>query len=603
MLVFLIYACLAAVISMVFLSSLDLGRTVKALLTIAIGVLVGLLGWGAMPTINPGFPGFWWFLLSILAFCWGLPGIIAFCTDEELSARNKGFLLGLAVFFLIWIIWLFFSTSPAFHASNYQKLIGDPMESRFNEDVSPVDINRIRQVDEKLAKLLADQRLGEIPGLGSRVSVGEMNIQIINGEFEIIDGTGRERVLTFDNDLVWAGPLVHSGVFKQWSHGTTPGYVIVSAIDPGNVHLVTAVKSVSESSDEPANPRMGAVSGSEFEKIALRFMAKGAYFDSNLRRHLYTNGYFSAGITDLTFEIRDDGRPFFVATRFVKKVGFSGDDAIGVIVVDPQTGAVQEYSMDDVPKWIDRIQPEGIVRDQLDWHGKLIHGWFNSFIGREDVKKTTPGMSLVFAADGRSYWYTGMQSAGADKSTVGFFLVDTKTKDSFWYQISGATETAAKEAAESAPSVREAGFKATNPILYSVIGEPTYFMTLKGDDGLVKMFALVNVRNYQVLGVGRSVAATLRDYQAALISAGSSLDVDDLVKTVVIEAVVWDIAVEDGFYYLLLEGHKGKEFYAGAALSSELKWTRPGHKVTLEVQEGEGSSISIIKFSNKDIDL
>ncbi len=102
------------------------------------------------------------------------------------------------------------------------------------------------------------------------------------------------------------------------------------------------------------------------------------------------------------------------------------------------------------------------------------------------------------------------------------------------------------------------------------------------------MYTLVNARNYQVLGIGRSTALDLRDYQIALINYGRSLDVDNLVQHRKIEAVVKGIAFKEGFYYFLLEDYQGKEFYASSALSPELKWTQVGHSIIIEVQEGGG---------------
>ncbi len=588
------YAIVCGLVLLVPLLFLKVEKTTAGIVSVIGGLFLGWLGWLLMPVINPLFPSFWVFVIVLMA----IVGVVSYFDTD-----NAWCLAGIAIFFVIVLLGSLVATSPAFHATKYRGLMTTPTESRFIEDVSPVDINQVRQVDGDLAMLLAEKRLGEMPGLGSRVAVGTMYIQVINGTFDILDGRGQEYRLELKNELFWAGPLIHSGVFKQLSHGTTPGYMLVSATDPGKAYLVTAIRSSSEGHEEEQVSRMGDTPEG-FQDISLRFMAD-AYFGSKLRRHLHTNGYFSKGMADLTFEVRDDGMPFYVVTEFVKRVGLSGNEAVGTIIINPQTGEIKRYSIKGTPKWVDRIQPESFVRSQLDWQGRYIKGWLNSFLGREDVRKTTPGMSLVYGADGKAYWYTGIQSAGADEATMGFVLVDTRTKESRWYQISGATEEAVKRVVESAPSVREAEYQATNPILYNVNGVPTYFMTLKGDDGLVKMYGLVNVHSYQIVGVGRSVGSALRDYRRALIEDGQSLSVDDLVTERVIEAIVKNVAHENGFYYFLLEGEesKGKEFEASAALSPQLKWTEPGDKVVMEIQDGEEKTVPIVSFSNLDIDF
>ncbi|MDX1535157.1 MAG: sulfite exporter TauE/SafE family protein [Candidatus Spechtbacterales bacterium] len=570
--------------------------------SIFFGLFAGFSGWLFLPTLNFWFIAPWFFLFFII-----MGAIIVSVIYTEKMPDPQVYIaitvvLGIAVFPT-------FTSWSALHASDYHELMPEPVTSRFADDVSPVDIRQIRIVDQELAHRLGEKRLGEIPGLGSRVELGTMNIQLIDGCFDILDGRENTRSLCLDDALFWAGPLKHSGVNKQWTFGHTPGYVLVSATNMSDIYMVTAVRSVDEEStdsNDEANPRMGnsdTLSTGEFDNLELRYFPDGGYFDKYLLRHLRTHGYMSEGLTDFTFEVSNDGNPYWVVTKYVHRVGFSGSDAVGVLVVDAQTGDINEYSVDNAPEWIDRIQPEELVREQLNDQGKFVHGWMNSWWGKRDLRTTTEGMSLVYGADGKSYWYTGVQSAGADEGTMGFMLVDTRTKEPRWYQIAGATETAARASAENAPGAREAEYSATNPILYNVGGVPTYFMTLKGDDGLVKMFAFVSVQNYETLGVGRSLSSALRNYQSALSSQGQDLSADDLVDRVQIEAVVADVAIEEGFYYIRLEGINDKEFYGSSVVSPELKWTRPGDTVVLTYDESGQSSVLIVRFNNTGLNI
>jgi hypothetical protein len=152
--------------------------------------------------------------------------------------------------------------------------------------------------------------------------------------------------------------------------------------------------------------------------------------------------------------------------------------------------------------------------------------------------------------------------------------------------------------AENAPGVREAQYQATSPILYNVGGVPTYFMTLKGGDGLVKMNAFVSVQNYETFGIGDNIPETLRNYRDALTRQGQGMVIDDLAQRQRVEALVGGIAVEDGFYYLLLDGREGDEFIGSSAISPELKWTNEGDRVVVEFDEGLENPISIARFDN-----
>lgn len=593
---FFIYGGLAALITFFLLSFEGIKhnrtRVSASGLTFA---LFGLCGWLFMPVFRWNFAGNW--LLLIL-----LGVVLTFMLQwSRIGQESKPLLTACAAPALVGLFVLVLvqpaSTWSMFHASSYHALLGEPRVSVFDEDVSPVSIDRVRRVDQRLARNLGSKRIEEQPGLGSRVALGRMNIQTLNGCFGIQDGSGSKQALCFENDLVWVGPLVHAGFIKWFTNHNTPGYVLVSATDPTQVYLVTAIAGARTKAAPRAVAEMdGSQTRSEFTPLELRYLNAGGYWGDYVMRHVRTSGYASAGLTDYSFEIDNDGRPFWVITRYERTIGFSGADTRGVLVVDALTGQINSHTVSDAPAWIDRIQPEQLVRRQLNYRGAYIHGFWNALFSKRDVVQTTPGMSLVYGADGRPYWYSGIQSAGSDKGTNSFVLVDARTKEARRYMIAGANEAAARASAENSPGVREAGFKGTNPILYNISTEPTYFLTLKGDDGLVKMFAFVSVRNYETTGVGRSVASALRDYQNALIREGSGIDLQDTATQVRIEAAVTEVVQVDDTFYLLLEGWDDAEFYGTNDVSPELKWARPGQTVTVIVRQGELRSMQLYAF-------
>ncbi|MFO0511922.1 MAG: hypothetical protein ACK51K_14795 [Gammaproteobacteria bacterium] len=575
---FLIYGVIGAILAGVASFAVNRSLAASAQIAVFAFLVLGLAGWFLLPTLAWNFAGTWLFAVTATAIGaglgWAFPG----------KKRWAGSILPFVIA-LIGLVSAFATTAPMFHAADYRKLLGPVTESRFTDDVSPVDIRQIRIVDGDLAHNIGQKRLGEIPGLGSRVELGDMNIQVLDGCFTIREYDGSVKELCFEDEFIWAGPLVHDSLFRWLSHDVTPGYVLVSATDPSKVYMVTSVA-----------PK-GAGDG-----LRLRYLRDGAYFGDLLRRHLLSEGLLSAGLTGGAFEIRDDGRPFWVVTRYAKRIGFAGEEPVGVVVVDAQTGAIEEFDIASAPAWVDRIQPKDMVIEQLDDWGKYVRGWWNSRFARLDVIETTPGISLVYGADGRTHWYTGMQSAGADDGTVGFVMVDTRTKKVRWYRMPGATETAARLAAESARGVREAGFQGTFPVLYNIGGIPTYLTTLKGDDGLVKMFGFVSAQNLMVAGVDSTLQNALRNYQNSLQQQGRALIADDVVEQQRLEAEVLAIARERRgdveYYYLILKGREDTEFYAAPELSPELKWTRVGDTVAIGFDAGKTRSVLIDAFDN-----
>jgi hypothetical protein len=552
--IFIIIAVVMAVIS---------GVISRNIIAAAISFILGwLFSWLFLPTSLFGFYG-----MPFLLFASGAIGLIAVAivSEYESDRDNWGISSGLivvcvGVFFLVVVPFL--TSFSGLHYGSYRSLI-QPEEGEFASDIAPLDNSMIRTVDQGLARKLADKKLGEDPGLGSRVEVGSLNIQEYKGQ------------------LWWVGPLNHSGFFKWWNKlEGTPGYVMVSAHDERDVRLV--------------------LRDGKGDAMALKHNA-GAYWGDKPDRYLYEHGYAAVPFTDRTFEIRDsDGRPFWVYTRYEKKVGYAGLDAIGVILLDVQTGEITKHSIDDAPEWVDRIQPEDFVVTQLNDNGKFQKGWWNSWLAQEGVIKTTPGMSIVYGKDGEKYFYTGMTSAGADDGTIGFVLVNTRTKEAKRYLQAGATETAAMRSAQGA--VQEKGYCATFPVFYSVDGIPSYFLTLKDAEGLVKAYAWVNVEDYNTLGIGMnsSLMEAERSYKRALRTKGTSTSLSATANRKEVSSVVlrtemnWNTLTR----YLVLVDVRDRAFVIPADLSSEVIMTREGDQVYIDYEENGLALVDVLSFDN-----
>ncbi|EPZ62292.1 putative membrane protein [[Clostridium] sordellii ATCC 9714] len=308
--------------------------------------------------------------------------------EKTSRAAKTNFTIAMALIAYIIVI-PFITSSPIIHSKAYRNLLGDVKESNFAKDVSPVSVNDIRLVDEEMAMKLGDKKIGEVPAIGSVSKLGKFHIQNIDGE------------------LYWVAPLVHRDIIKWVTNMSgTSGYVMVSASNPQDVRLVQEV---------------------DGKPIKIVYQPD-AYLHQDLRRHMYLKGYVNVGMTDFTLEIDDKGKPYWIVTLYENAVGYEGKNAIGIATVDTQSGEVKSYDIKDAPKWIDRIQPQEFVTEQINDWGTYINGFLNSVISEKGVLVATEGTSLVYGEDGKSYWYTGITSAGADDSTIGFMLVDTRSK-------------------------------------------------------------------------------------------------------------------------------------------------------------------------------
>jgi hypothetical protein len=533
-------------------------RLLLLLLTLFIGIYFFL------PVLNYGFYGLGLLLLFALLLT------VVFFTNFSVNPKSKQIVASgkigkimspILVIILLYLTVLPLVTSlPMFHAGTYQKLIGNVKAGKeLTTHIAPISLDKIRVVDESLAYLLGEKIIGSQPALGSQVEIGDFTIQKVKDE------------------LYWVAPLLHTGFFKWYANSEgTPGYVMVSATNERDVRLVTTLNN---------------------QPMKIKYQP-AAYFGSRIDRHVYFNGYMTTGITGFKFEIDDTGKPYWIVTTYDKKIGFSGSDATGVLSIDAQTGEIKEYSLTTTPAWIDRIQPISFIEEQLNDWGEFVNGYFNW--SNADKLEITEGLTLVYGKNQKSYWYTGLSSVGKDESTVGFVLVDTRTKETTYYKQSGATEYAAQRSAEG--KVQEKGYQASTPIPYIINNIPTYVMTLKDSGGLVKMFAMVSINDYTIVGVGNTMRETLMSYKNVYNMADNTIGTKSVTQKEVLQGVVsriqTDVKNGNSFYYFTVKNQKDI-FVGSSQLSNQLPVTIVGDSIEISFDREQEEVIDISSFKNK----
>ncbi|MDY2630249.1 MAG: cell shape-determining protein [Clostridium sp.] len=445
--------------------------------------------------------------------------------------------------------------SPIFNYKAHRGLIGKVEEVEFSNEIQHIDLKQLPTIDKEVAYKLADKKLGEIPSLGSQVTIGDLTLQSIKGQ------------------LYYVAPLEHSSLFKWFTNRKgTSGYIKVSATNQSDVQLVTELNG---------------------KDIKIKYL-DSAYLFSDLHRAAYLRD-MKAGHTDFTFELDDEGNPYWVITRYDNAIGITEEKAIGVLVLDAQTGKSNIYGIEDAPDWIDRIQPDRYIRNYIDKWGELVHGVFN--FSDKDKLTSTKGMNLIFNND-TCYYYTGVTSVGNDEGLVGFMLTNTRTGETNMYKTSGATETASMKSAEG--KVQQYGYTATLPYLINIQNEPTYFMTLKDSNGLVKQYAMVNVKNYNIVGVGDSLQSTLNKYLEGLTNTNISLEGSNSEEILEGEIERIGLLVKDGtsIYDIKIKG-QDNIFTVSTETSREVALSSTGDKVRIKyIKVGDGKYILTNSFEN-----
>ena len=426
----------------------------------------------------------------------------------------------------------------------------------FSEDFDLVTFGKIPLVDYETASQLGDKQLGKVQGLGSQYN--------INADYTLV---------TAMDKLYRVSPLEYQDLYKWFQNRSTgiPGYVRVNVNDLNDVKLIELTQGI-------------------------RY-APSAFFQEDLMRHVRF-AYRTEILSDFSFEIDESGHPYYVISVIEPQIGFfSGWDAVGVIVVDAVSGDMIKYGLDDVPAWIDRVQPTDLAWYQIDNWGYYVNGFFNTLFGRKDVIQTTDGFNFV-VIDGQVHVYSGMTSVGADRSIVGFALINLRTKAATYYQVGGAYEYSAMSSAQG--QVQDLGYSATFPVLLNFEGEPTYFMSLKDNEGLIKQYAMVSVTDYSVVGVGNSVEAVKTVYRQRLVEAGI-LEAPEITTTtleVTITRIASAIVGGQSTYYLTV-AEDPRLFVVDVNLSPEIVLSQVGDSVKLTIKtDVPGITITVLGFDN-----
>ena len=540
----------------------------KAWIFLVITLLVLLYVFVEAPTLSPLYLDgavFWAVLITIYVGLNALMKIGEFSFDAEktqpgqvpfsFSTRQKFPKLSAVIIAVPWIliVAVMVLCSVFFQWKVYRDQLGEPEIKKFDNEVQAIDVAQIPIVDENLALQLAQKKLGERPALGSQVALYSATIQMVDGE------------------LVWVVPLYHSGFFKWLTNlSGTPGYIVVSATNTNDVRYVEGYK--------------------------IKYHP-GSYLLFDITRKVRFGPGLMTGITDYSFELDDEGQPYWAISTYKNSRGFSLPEADGIILLNATTGQMDRYGMDEVPEWVDRVQPEDFVLTQIANRGNYVHGIFN--FANKDKYRPSEGHNIVYN-NGRCYLFTGLTSVGADDSAIGFIMVDMVTKEPIMYEMSGATEEAAQRSAEG--RVQDLKYRATFPIILNIDSQPTYFMTLKDNIGLIKQYAFVSVTNYSTVGTGESVSAAMRDYENKLRSDGVTTIgklggvVEQLEGTIL--RISGEYSGGNTVYKFLLSEKPDILFIAESTAGAELALTQPNDKIQVEYSLSSDGTAEVTSFDN-----
>lgn len=498
----------------------------KIIAVLLLAAALFLYYYAALPAINIHSIETWWFIfigLLIISVLLSLHSLkkekkkfkklsdfSGFMHWKNLGMGKFAFLLT-GIMLLVLIIGTILS-SPIVNAKKYQQLM-TVEERNFTDDITQADFNTIPILDKDSAALLGDRKMGSMVDMVSQFEVSSDYTQI-----------------NVNNRPVRVTPLAYANTIKWLTNQSSgiPAYIKIDMAtqDTECVKLSEPIK-----------------------------YSKSEHFNRNIYRHLRFQ--FPTYIFDdqIFFEIDDNGTPYWICPVKKFNIGLFGGQTIGkVVICNAIDGSSTVYDVADVPEWIDKVYRAELLMELYDYSGTLKHGFFNSVLGQRDCLRTTNGYNYIALND--DVWvYSGVTSVSGDQSNVGFVLINQRTMETRFYKIEGATEESAMSSAEG--QVQNLGYRATFPLLLNIANEPTYFMALKDDAGLVKKYAMVNIQKYQWVATGDTIKSCEKAYSELLANNGISASDTGLSEEISgkIKNMMPIIIEGNSHIYLSLEGN------------------------------------------------
>lgn len=458
----------------------------KAVAFVVVAAIAALYYYIELPAINIHSPGFWKFIIFVMLIVtvevWlmnhrkaagggryrGNISAKEFFSDFKTQAGSVLFKTAFVCTVILVVLYVAGNilSSPVINASKYQQLL--KVETRnFTDDIKEVSYDKIPLLDKDSASIIGTRVMGTMVDMVSQYEVDDMYSQINYKEKPV-----RVTPLRYGNLIKW---------FTNHKNGI-PAYIRIDMTtqEAECVRLTEGIK-----------------------------YSKSDHFSRYIYRHLRF-AYPTYIFDDINFEIDDNGTPYWVCPVKKYNIGLFGGQTVGrVVLCNAVTGEMTDYSVDEVPTWVDKVYSAELLINLYDYNGSLKHGFINSVLSQKDCLKTTDGYNYIALED--DVWvYTGITSVGQDNSNVGFVLMNQRTMETRYYEVSGAEEYSAMDSAKG--RVQNLGYTATFPLIINISGQPTYFMALKDGAGLVKSYAMLNIEKYQNVAIGDSVLQCESNY-------------------------------------------------------------------------------------------
>lgn len=535
-------------------------KGLKAVAFVVVAAIAALYYYIELPAINIHSPGFWKFIIFVMLIVtvevWlmnhrkaagggryrGNISAKEFFSDFKTQAGSVLFKTAFVCTVILVVLYVAGNilSSPVINASKYQQLL--KVETRnFTDDIKEVSYDKIPLLDKDSASIIGTRVMGTMVDMVSQYEVDDMYSQINYKEKPV-----RVTPLRYGNLIKW---------FTNHKNGI-PAYIRIDMTtqEAECVRLTEGIK-----------------------------YSKSDHFSRYIYRHLRF-AYPTYIFDDINFEIDDNGTPYWVCPVKKYNIGLFGGQTVGrVVLCNAVTGEMTDYSVDEVPTWVDKVYSAELLIGLYDYNGSLKHGFINSVLSQKDCLKTTDGYNYIALED--DVWvYTGITSVGQDNSNVGFVLMNQRTMETRYYEVSGAEEYSAMDSAKG--RVQNLGYTATFPLIINISGQPTYFMALKDGAGLVKSYAMLNIEKYQNVAIGDSVLQCESNYIKLLKDNGiveeQQLEVKETKKVKDIISKIMPVVIDGNTHMYIMLSQSDSIYDVDVSKYVDIIKYSEGMEITLE---------------------
>lgn len=542
------------------------------IITLMIGVAIATLNWWLFSPAMTIHSMFWivHLLLLMVVECF----VLAFEDAEALLSKA----ISLSV--MIGTVWfmLMFVGSPLISARTYYQVRNEELkieEKAFEQVMQIDDMQNLTLMSTKSAQVYGSRTLGTLKD----ETIVSQN-QVSNDYYTVASDKGTMKI----------SPLEYASVFKALKKQGIYGYVTVDTTD---VEQASA----------------------KFVKTEPFKYAPSAVWHYDLKRTIHRS-FPTAILSSSHMELDDKGDIQWITTVVKPQVGLWGCESVtGIIVTDPYTGESQQFGLDEIPSWVQRVYDGEYIATCYDQMSAYKKGFANSLFAQEGVTMVSvtsikdedgndtssePNYGYV-NIDGKLYIYTGITSANSeDDSNKGFILTDTVNGKTIRLTVDAesiCSESGSMKAAEG--EVANYGYKASFPSLVNLQGVPSYVLALTDDSYIIKRYAVVNVENSSVVAVAETLPKAISAYEDKLgltvttdpaETEAEEKKTDAKSETVTVTVAAKDTAVVNGNTYVYVLTTDGQLLSAKYAdVMQNMIATQIGDQITITVNGSQFS--------------